>query len=51
MNAGFGPRRVEDELRLPVFLQNSVIAIHYDRAVGVAVGSHANAENAEINAK
>ncbi len=51
MHAGFGPGRVEDELRLPVFLENGVVAIHYDRTVSVPVGSHANAENAKIDAK
>lgn len=51
MDAGFGTRRVEDELRLPVLLENSVIAIHYDRTVSIPVASHANAENAEIDAK
>ena len=44
MNASLILRRIEDELRFPIFLRHGVIATHGHRSIGVAIGSHADAE-------
>ena len=51
INAGFGLGRIEDELSFPILLQNSIVMVHDDGTVGVAVQGEANVEEGEIHAK
>ncbi len=48
MHAGFRRRRIEDKLRLPVFLQDGIVVAYYDRAVRIAVGRDPQPKNQEI---
>jgi len=49
VHAGLRSRRVENELRLPVLLQHGVRMAHYDRAIGIPVGSSPQAEQTEVD--
>ena len=51
INAGFGLGRIEDELSFPILLKDSVVMVHDDGTVGVAVQGQANVEDGEIHAK
>lgn len=48
MHAGLRSRRIEDKLRLPVFLQDGIIAVHHDRAVGISVRRDPHPKKQEI---
>ena len=45
VNAGLRLRWIEDELRLPVFLQDSVIVVHGHRPVCIPANCRADAKN------
>ncbi len=49
--AGLILRRVEDELRFPVFLKDRVIMIHPNRAICVAVSGCANPKSSIVQTK
>ena len=51
VDAGFGLGRIEDELSFPILLQDSVVMVHDDGTVGVAIEGQANVEEGEIHAK
>lgn len=51
VDAGFVLGRVEDHTCLPVFLENGVVVIHRDAAVGVAVRRRTNTEHDEVDAE
>jgi hypothetical protein len=48
-DAGFGLRRIEDELRLSVLLRDGIVMIHRDGAIRVSIGGRAKTEDSEIN--
>ena len=45
VNAGLRLRWIKDELRLPVFLQDSVIVVHGHRPVCIPANCRADAKN------
>jgi len=51
VDAGFGLGRIEDELSFPILLQDSVVMVHDDGTVPVAVQCQTNVEDGEIHAK
>ena len=51
IDTGLGRGRVENELCLPVLLKHGIIVAHDNRAVGIAVGSNSQSEQAEIDTK
>lgn len=51
IDAGLRRWRIEDELRLPVLLEHSVVVTHHDRAIGIPTGSQANPKDSEVHAK
>jgi len=51
IHTGLGRGRIEDELRLPILLLHGIGTTHDDRAVGFAVRSHPQAEQAEVNSE
>ena len=51
MHAGLRRRRIKDELRFPVLLLHGVGMTHHDRAVGIAVSGHSQAEQTEVDSE
>ncbi len=50
-HAGLRLRWIEDELGLPILLQNGIVMIHRYRAVGVPIGRGADSEDCIVEAK
>jgi hypothetical protein len=48
IHAGLRSRRIEDELRLPVLLQDGVIVVDHDRSIRISVRRNADTKNGEI---
>jgi len=44
-------RRIEDKLRLPIFLLNRVVVAHHDRAVSIPLGDHPQLKKPKVHAK
>jgi hypothetical protein len=51
VHAGLRARRVEDELRLPILLQDGVVMSDDYRTVRIPIRDHAQAEQTKINCK
>jgi len=51
IDAGLGRGRIEDELRFAVLLQDSVVATHHNRAIGIAAGDHTQTEEPQVHEK
>jgi len=51
VDAGLGRWRIEDELRLAVFLGHRVVTSHNDHAIGVPVRSKAEAKDRKVHAE
>ena len=48
MNTGFRRRRIEDELRLAVLLQNCIVASYHNRAVRIPIRGQAQAKHRKV---
>ncbi len=50
MHTGQRLRRIKDELRLPVFLEDGIVVVHGYRSVGVPLPGGADAEDGIVQA-
>lgn len=48
VDAGLSLRRIENQIRFAIFLQDGVIVIDRYRAVCIAVGGHANVKYGKV---
>jgi len=51
VHASLRRRRVEDELRLSILLLHGVVMTHHDRAIRIALSSHPQTEQAEVDSE
>ena len=50
VNAGLSLRRIEDELRLPVFLEHGVIVVHGHRSIRIPANCRVDPKHRVIDA-